>query len=110
MALLAGWAISAYFVRRNAATTSTVLCRGFLLGAAEWVAAIPATRTSAEDYQNLPNVVPAVVGEALIRWLAAAMAAGCLIAFAVAYFVGRHVSADVPPAPAAPPPGGGRLT
>jgi hypothetical protein len=99
VALLAGWAISAYFIRRNAATTSAVLCRGFLLGAAEWLAVIPATRTSVEDYQNLPNAVPAVVGEALIPWLAAAMATGCLIAFAVAYFVGRRVSADAPPAP-----------
>lgn len=96
VALLAGWAISAYFIRWNAVTTSTVLCRGFLLGAVEWLAVIPATRTSVEDYQNLPNAVPAVVGEALIPWLAAAMAAGCLIAFAVAYFVGRQVSADAP--------------
>jgi hypothetical protein len=99
VALLAGWTNSTYVIRRNAATTSTVLCRGFLLGAAEWLAVIPATRTSPADYQNLPNAVPAVVGEALILFLAAAMAAGCLIAFAVAYFVGRQVSADAPPAP-----------
>jgi hypothetical protein len=98
--LSAGWAISAYFIRRHAATTSAVLCRGFLLGAAEWLAVIPANRSSPPDYQNLPNSVPAVVGEALIHWLAGAMAAGCLIAFAVAYLVGRQVAAAPPEAPA----------
>jgi hypothetical protein len=108
VALLAGWATSAYFIRRNAETTSAVLCRGFLLGAAEWLAVILATRTSAEDYQNLPNAVPAVVGEALVRWLAAATAAGCLIAFAGAYFVGRRVSANSPRTPAAQPQRVGR--
>jgi hypothetical protein len=92
VALLAGWGISAYFLRRNAATISAVLCRGFLLGAAEWLVVIPATLTSAEDYKNLPNAVPAVVGQALIPWLAAAMAASCLIAFAVAHFVGRRTA------------------
>jgi hypothetical protein len=102
VALLGGWAISAYFIRRNAATTSAVLCRGFLLGAADWLAVIPAIRASPEDYQNVPNSVPVVVGEALIHLLAAAMAAGCLIMSAVAYFVGRRVSADAPPAPVAP--------
>lgn len=89
LALLAGWATSAYCIRRNAATTSAVLCRGFLLGAAEWLAVIPTTRTSPEDFQNLPNSVPALIGEALMPWLAAAMSTGCLIAFAVAYFVER---------------------
>jgi hypothetical protein len=77
VALFAGSAISAYFFRWKAATTSAVLCRGFLLGAAEW--------------------------------LAAAMAAASLIAFAVAYFVGRQVRSDVPPAPSAPR-SAGRLT
>ena len=81
---------------------------GILLGAAEWLAVILATRTSAEDYQNLPNAVPAVVGEALVRWLAAATAAGCLIAFAGAYFVGRRVSANSPRTPAAQPQRVGR--
>jgi hypothetical protein len=103
VALLAAWTISTYFIRRNAATTSTVLCRGFLLGTVEWLAVIPATRTSPEDYKNLPNAVPAVVGEALIRLLAAAIAASCLIAFGVAYFVGRRVSADAPARCAAAP-------
>jgi hypothetical protein len=93
IALLAGWAISAYGIRWNAPATSAVLCRGFLLGAAEWLAVIPATRTSPQDYLNLPNAVPAVVGEALIPWLSAAMATGCLIAFTVVYFVGRQVRA-----------------
>jgi hypothetical protein len=40
-AVLAAWVVSAYFIRRNAATASVVLCRGFLLGAAEWLAMIP---------------------------------------------------------------------
>ena len=90
VALLAGWAISAYVIRWNAATTSTVFCRGFLLGAAEWLVVLAATRASAENHQNLPNAVPAVVGEALIPWLAAGMAIACLIALAVACFVARY--------------------
>jgi hypothetical protein len=90
LGLSAAWAISAYCIRRNAATTSVVLRRGFLLGAAEWLAVIPAIRTSPEDYRNLPNSVPAIVGEAVIPWLAAGMAAGCLIAFALAWMVGRQ--------------------
>ncbi len=91
--LLAGWLISSYFIRRNAATTSAVLCRGFLLGAAEWLAVIPATRASPRDYQNVPNSVPVVVGEILIRLLGGTMAAGCLIAFAIARFVRRQTPA-----------------
>jgi hypothetical protein len=91
VALLAGWAISAYCIRRNAATTSVVLCRGFLLGAAEWLAVIPLARTSADDYPNLPNSVPALIGDALLPWLAVAMATGCLIAFVLAYFMGRRL-------------------
>jgi hypothetical protein len=84
-ALLAGWAVSAYFIRRKAVTTSVVLCRGFLLGAAEWLAVISVTRTSPEDYQNVPNSVPAIVVEALMRWVAVSMAVGCLVAFGAAY-------------------------
>jgi hypothetical protein len=107
---LAGWAVSAYFIRRNAATTSAVLCRGFLLGAAEWLAVIPVTRASPEDYQNSPNAVPMIIGDALLHGLEAAMIGGCLIAFAVAYFVGRRMSVDAHPAPAPPARDSSRLT
>ncbi len=55
LVLLAAWAGSAYLILRNAATISVMLCRGFLLGAVEWLAVIPGTRTSPEDYQNVPN-------------------------------------------------------
>jgi len=103
VALLAGWAISAYFMRRNAATTSAVFCRGSLAGAAEWLAMIPRTPTTREDYENLPNSVPVVLAETLLPWLAAGMAAVCLITFAIAYFAGRRASGDALPAPAAPP-------
>ncbi len=34
--------------------------------------------------------VPALVGEALIRGLAMAMAAGCALAFVVTYFISRE--------------------
>lgn len=74
VALLAAWVISAYFIRRNAATVAAVLCRGFLIGAVEWLAMIPGTRASPEDYQNLPNSVPAILGETLIRWVEVSMA------------------------------------
>ena len=67
-ALLAGCALSAYLLRRNAATTSVVLCRGFLVGAAEWLLVIPATWESPEGYRNLPNALPAMVGAAFIVW------------------------------------------
>jgi hypothetical protein len=91
VALLAACAFSAYLLRRNAATTSVVLRRGFLLGAGEWLAVIPATWESPEGYRNLPNALPAIIGAAFIFWLAAAMVAICLIAFGLAHFAGRRV-------------------
>ena len=94
-ALIAGWPLSAWLIRRNALATSTIFCRGFLLGAAEWLAVIPAIHASPEDYRGAPNAVPVVVGEIVIRLLAVAMAAGCGLAFTAAYFIGRSKSREL---------------
>ena len=89
VALVAGGVISAYLLRRNAAGTAAVLLRGFLLGAAEWLAFLPLIHANPADYRDVPNAVPVVVGEIFLRILAMTMAAACALAFLATWFITR---------------------
>jgi hypothetical protein len=65
--LLGVWAVSAYLLHRGAKTAAQVLGRGFLLGAAEWIA----------------FAVAIVAAGLLVRAaIAVFMAVGCLAGFA----------------------------
>jgi hypothetical protein len=90
VALLGGWILSAYLLRRGARTVSKVFSRGALLGAAEWmvVAAVGVIVSGHSVAQSVTTSSPgagmagAVLGGGLAAFItggiAVAMAIGCL--------------------------------
>jgi hypothetical protein len=89
------WIVSAWWMRRGAKRISAVCRRGFLLGAAEWVAMIPVGAVmTAEQAPNSPAAV-GIVG-IVTGGLSIAMAFGCLVCFAVAYLMGRETESSGP--------------
>jgi hypothetical protein len=89
------WIASAWWMRRGAKRVSAVCRRGFLLGAAEWVAMVPLgaviTAQSAPGSPAAVGIVGIVTGGFSI-----AMAFGCLVCFAVAYLMGRETESSSP--------------
>jgi hypothetical protein len=99
------WIASAWWMRRGAKRVSTVFRRGFLLGAAEWVAMIPlgfvmtAHNTSALDGgSSMSNAEAGAIGIVgiITGGFSLAMAFGCLVCFAVAYLMGRETESSGP--------------
>lgn len=101
---LGAWAVSTIVLVRGARTLSKVVSRGFLLGAAEWLAMIPVgmvvsgqalTDTVAQGNGGGAELVGAIIGAGLVSILtggvSVAMAVVCLIGFAVSYFIGREM-------------------
>ncbi len=92
------WIASAWWMRRGAKRVSAVCRRGFLLGAAEWVAMIPlgfivgAQNATASHGGQISNVDAGVIGilGVVTGGFSIAMAFGCLVCFAVAYLMGRE--------------------
>jgi hypothetical protein len=92
------WFVSAWWMRRGAKRVSQVCRRGFLLGAAMWVAMIPfgfvvgAHNSSAAHGGSLSNAEAGALGIVgiLTGGFSIAMAFGCLVCFAVAYLIGRE--------------------
>jgi hypothetical protein len=77
-----GWAASAWLLLRGARSTSTVFRRGFLLGAAEWLAAALAlTVFNAKPISSVP-----IVGGGF----SIVMAMICFLGFGIEYFMGRE--------------------
>jgi len=105
---LGGWAASTYLLVRGARTVSRVFSRGFLLGAAEWFAVIPAgivlggkalSRTVSESgAQTSAEVAGATLGAGFASFLtggvAFAMVIFCLLGFVVSHFVGREMQPE----------------
>ncbi len=100
------WIASVWWMRRGAKRVSTVFRRGFLLGAAEWVAMIPlgfvvtARNTSAlaggsSSVSNADAGAVGIVG-IITGGFSIATAFGCLVCFAVAYLVGRETESSGP--------------
>lgn len=109
---LGGWAISSWIIVRKTKTLSRVFSRGFLLGAAEWMAMIPIglvfggrvfSQTVAQvgDTSNAATAGVAI-GAGLFSMItgsvAIVMAVVCLIGFAISYFMGREMRAETSPA------------
>lgn len=101
--LFGGWGLSTFLIVRGARTLSRVFSRGFLLGAAEWLALIPVsmimggkmlTQTVAEGSTDA-EVAGATLGAGLFSALTGGVAVGmalfCLLGFAVSYFMGREM-------------------
>jgi hypothetical protein len=104
IAFFAVWTASAWWMRRGAKRVSTVCRRGFLLGAAEWVAMIPlgfivsaqnATFSHGGQISNADAGAIGIVG-IVTGGFSIAMAFGCLVCFAVAYLIGRETEASGP--------------
>ncbi len=107
---LGGWAVSVVILLRGARSVSRVFTRGFLLGAAEWLAMIPvgmilsgrhlsqtATR-GASDAEMAGATIGAGIVSFVTGGVAIAMAIVCLVGFAVAHLMGREMK----PEPAGP--------
>jgi hypothetical protein len=101
---IGGSAVSGYLLARNASTVSAVFRRGFLLGAAEWLAMaavglIFASRTTGSAISSTGGSEANAAGAAIGRGLVAVLAGGvsvfmsvvCLIGFAIAYFMSREM-------------------
>ena len=104
IAFLVVWITSTWWMRRGAKRISAVCRRGFLLGAAEWVAMIPlgfivsAQNAAAAHGGAISNTDAGVIGVIgiLTGGLSIAMAFGCLVCFAVAYLIGRETESSGP--------------
>jgi hypothetical protein len=96
------WIASAWWMRRGAKRVSTVCRRGFLLGAAEWVAMIPlgfvvtAQHSTASHGGSISNAEAGAIGIVGIvtGGFSIAMAFGCLVCFAVAYLIGPETESS----------------
>jgi len=105
---LGGWILSSYIMLRGAKTVSKVFSRGFLIGAAEWLAMIPVgliaagkalTETVSSSGGSDAAAAGATIGGGLLAFLTGGvsilMAIVCLIGFAVSYFMGREMKPEV---------------
>ena len=113
---LGGWSLTTIVLVRGAQTVSKVFSRGFLLGAAEWLAMIPIgmvisgqalTETVAQGSGSDAELAGATLGAGFVSILTGgvsmAMAVVCLIGFAISYFIGREMRPeDVAPSRSCP--------
>lgn len=102
-----GWVLSTIVLVRGARTVSKVFSRGFLLGAAEWLAMIPVgvvvggmaiSGPIAKNTGTDAEIAGAAIGAGLVSFLtggvSVVMALICLIGFAVSYFIGREMKPE----------------
>lgn len=105
--LFGSWALSSWILVRGAQTVSKVFSRGFLLGAAEWLALIPVgmifsgkalSQTVAEGGGTNAELAGATLGAGLITFItggvSVVMALVCLLGFAISYFIGREMKPE----------------
>lgn len=98
------WIVSAWWMRRGAKRVSSVFRRGFLLGAAEWIAIVPlgfvvgAQNTTNSHGGQISNTDAGVIGilGVVTGGFSIAMAFGCLVCFAVAFLMGRETETSGP--------------
>jgi zinc-ribbon domain len=102
-----GWVLSTVILVRGAKTISKVFSRGFLLGAAEWLAMIPVgiffsgkalTKTVTQSAGSNAEIAGAMIGAGLVSFvtggIAMAMAIICLLGFTVSYFMAREMKPE----------------
>lgn len=102
-----GWVLSTMILVRGARTVSKVFSRGFLLGAAEWLAMIPVgmvfsgkalTQVVTQSTGTGAEVAGVTIGAGLISFItggvSVAMAFVCMLGFAVSYFIGREMKPE----------------
>lgn len=104
--LLGGWVLSSVVLIRGARSVSKVFSRGFLLGAAEWLAMVPVgvvysgmiLSESLPEGAGSAEVAGATLGAGFISILTGgvsiAMALICLTGFAISFFIGREMKPE----------------
>lgn len=106
--LFGGWVLSSWMLVQGTRTVSKVFARGFLLGAAEWIAMIPVgmimsgkalTQTVAQGRGTGAEVAGATIGAGLISFLtggvSVVMAVVCLIGFVIFHLIGREMRPEM---------------
>lgn len=102
LAFIGGWILSTWLLLRGASGASSVLRRGFLLGAGEWLAmaavgvifsgkAVAATNSGGDAASSAGAAVGGGIVAMLAGGVSVFMAVVCLIGFAIAYFTGREM-------------------
>jgi hypothetical protein len=99
-----GWVLTTYLIAKGAKSVSKAFSRGFLIGAAEWLLAIPVTFISGSKALSYAarnggeNVGAAIIGGSIFTFLtsgfAITMAVICLLAFAVSYYLGKEMKPE----------------
>lgn len=103
-----GGVLSGYIMLRGAKTISKVISRGFLIGAAEWLAMIPvglifAGKGITDTVSNSGGSDAALIsglafGSHLVSFLTSGvsifMTVMCLIGFSIAYLIGREMKPE----------------
>jgi len=108
---LGGWAISTYFLVRDANSVSKVFSRGFLVGAAEWFAMLPigfvfAGKVVSDAVGEVDGsseaggvVAGAMIGGGLISiitgTLSIVMTFVCLLGFFISHQLGREMKQEI---------------
>jgi hypothetical protein len=95
-----GWIASSCFLLLGARTTSKVLARGFLLGAAEWVLMIGGGAIRASRMETMDGVGVMIAASARVSLL---MVALCLIGFAIVRFWRRKMEPELSASSSTPP-------
>jgi uncharacterized protein UPF0547 len=98
------WAFTTYLIAKGAKSVSKAFGRGFLIGAAEWLLAIPVTFISGSKalsyatWNRGENIGAAIIGGSIFTFLtsgfAITMAVICLLAFAVSYYLGKEMKPE----------------
>lgn len=101
---IGGWLGSTYIMQRGAKSISKVFSRGFLIGAAEWLAMIPigiifgGKAVVATEAETGAESAGAIIGGGMVAFLtggiAIAMALACMIGFAITYFIGQEMKPE----------------
>ncbi len=100
-----GWVVTSYLMVKGTKTVTKVISRGFLIGAALWLALIPVgiiytgSVIGELDPKSDAELVGATLGGGIIGLLTGGVAIGmalvCLIGFAVSYSLGREMKPEV---------------
>lgn len=105
--LIGGWVVSSWLLVRGARSVSKVFSRGFLLGAAEWLAMIPAgmilsgkalsatvEKGSGSDAEVAGATIGAGLVSAITGGVSVVMALVCLLGFLVSHLLGREMKPE----------------
>lgn len=105
---LGGGAVSMFLIRRGARSVTRIVSRGFLIGAAEWLAMIAvglilgrrAASTAFNQASSGAETAGAAIGCGLVAFVTGgvslAMAVACLVGFAISYSLGRELKREAP--------------